>query len=80
MGVLLHDALAAVAAEGWAKILQFRATPAELVLEPSLPTFAELEKLRSQLAASAGLSESLQGADSDGEGVTARLRIQRNPS
>lgn len=80
MGVLLHDALAAVAAEGAAKILQFRATPAELELELSLPSFAELEKLRSQLAASAGLSESLQGADSDGEGVTARLRIQRNPS
>jgi len=80
MGVLLHDALAAVAAEGSAKILQFRATPAELELELSLPSFAELEKLRSQLAASAGLSESLQGADSDGEGVTARLRIQRNPS
>src|SRR5690606_9644051 len=33
MGVLLHDALAVVAAEGSAKIQQFRATPSEIELE-----------------------------------------------
>ena len=80
MGSLLHDVLAPVGGEDEVKIRQFRATTAEVELELQLPSFAELEKLRGRLAAEAGLHESLQGADSDSEGVTARLRVQRKES
>lgn len=80
MGSLLHDVLAPVGAEGGVKIRQFRASPGEVELELQLPSFAELEKLRGRLAADASLNETLQGADSDGEGVTARLRVQRKES
>lgn len=80
MGSLLHDVLAPVGGEDEVKIRQFRATTAEVELELQLPSFAELEKLRGKLAAETGLSESLQGADSDSEGVTARLRVQRKES
>ncbi len=80
MGPLLHDVLASVGSEAEAKIRQFRATPSEVELELQLPSFAELEKLRGKLAADTRLNESLQGADSDSEGVTARLRVQRKES
>lgn len=80
MGSLLHDVLASVGSEAQLKIQQFRATPSEVELELQLPSFAELEKLRGKLAADAHLSENLQGADSNSEGVTARLRIQRKES
>lgn len=80
MGSLLYDVLASVGAEDQARIHQFRATPGEVELELKLPSFAELEKLRSKLAADAGLDETLQGADSDSDGVTARLRVQRKGS
>lgn len=80
MGSLLYDVLAAVGAEDKATIRQLRATPAELELELQLPSFAELEKLRSTLAADGSLAENLQGADSDSDSVTARLRIQRKES
>ncbi len=80
MGSLLHDVLAAVGGESKASIRQFRATPADVELELQLPSFAELEKLRSKLAADQSLSETLQGADSDTDGVTARLRVQRKES
>lgn len=80
MGRLLHDVLASVAAEDQAKMRQVRATPDDVELELHLPSFAELEKLRGKLAADSSLSESLQGADSDSDGVTARLRVQRKES
>ena len=80
MGSLLHDVLAAVGGQGEAKIQQVRATPGEVELELQLPSFAELEKLRGKLAADTSLSENLQGADSQSDGVTARLRVQRNGS
>ena len=80
MGSLLHDVLASVGSEDQARIHQFRATSGEVELELKMPSFAELEKLRSKLAAEAGLSETLQGADSDSDGVTARLRVQRKES
>ena len=80
MGSLLHDVLAVVGGDSQASILQFRATTADVELELQLPSFAELEKLRSQLAADVNLNETLQGADSDTDGVTARLRVQRKES
>lgn len=79
-GALLHEALAVVAASGNASIRQFRATPAELEIELQLASFAELEALRAGLAASPRLQETLQGADSGSEGVTARLKVSRRES
>jgi general secretion pathway protein L len=79
-GALLHEALAVVAQNGKANIKQFRATPAELEIELQLASFAELEALRAGLAAKPGLQETLQGADSGSEGVTARLKVSRRES
>ena len=80
MGSLLYDVLASIDTDDQARIQQFRATPVEVELELKLPSFAELEKLRSKLAAEMGLNETLQGADSDSDGVTARLHVQRKQS
>lgn len=77
-GSLLYEVLAAVREDGGGDIRQFRATATEVELELRLPSFAELENIRSRLAAGAGLSETLQGADSGSDGVTARLRVQRD--
>ncbi|MFN3579302.1 MAG: type II secretion system protein GspL [Pseudomonas sp.] len=79
-GQLLYEVLAAVKASKGASIKQFRATLGELEIELQMPSFAELESLRSELASKPGLSENLQGADSGAEGVTARLRITRGES
>ena len=79
-GSLLYDVLAVVGEGETGRIRQFRATPTEVELELQLPSFAELEGIRSKLAAGAGLSETLQGADSGADGVTARLRVQRGES
>ena len=79
-GSLLYEVLAVVGEGDTGQIKQFRATPTEVELELQLPSFAELESIRSKLAAGPGLSESLQGADSGNEGVTARLRVQRGGS
>ncbi len=79
-GALLHEALAVVAQTPNASITQFRATPDEVEIELQLASFAELEALRAGLAARPGLQETLQGADSASEGVTARLKVSRRES
>jgi len=76
-GSLLYEVLAAVREDGKGDIRQFRATPTEVELELRLASFAELETIRGKLAAGPGLNETLQGADSGNDGVTARLRVQR---
>lgn len=80
MGPLLYDVLAVARAGGTAQIRQFRATPTEIEVEIHLPSFAELETIRGNLASRPGLRETLQGADSGTEGVTARLKIERSGS
>ncbi|PKM30166.1 MAG: hypothetical protein CVV07_07005 [Gammaproteobacteria bacterium HGW-Gammaproteobacteria-11] len=77
-GGFLYEVLSAVKASAGAKVVQFRASPTELDIELQLSSFAELETLRANLAGNSGLSESLQGADSTPEGVTARLKISRS--
>jgi general secretion pathway protein L len=79
-GELLHDALAVLAQADSASIIQFRATPGELEIELQLASFAELEALRAGLASQPELQETLQGADSGSEGVTARLKVSRRES
>lgn len=75
-GSLLYEVLAAVGEGDPGRIRQFRATPTDVELELQLPSFAELEGIRAKLAAGPGLSETLQGADSGTDGVTARLRVE----
>ncbi len=79
-GELLHEALAVLAQADSASIIQFRATPGELEIELQLASFAELEALRAGLASQPELQETLQGADSGSEGVTARLKVSRRKS
>jgi len=80
MGPLLYDVLAIARAGDKARIRQFRATATEVEVELYLPSFAELEAIRGNLASRPGLRETLQGADSGAEGVTARLKIERSGS
>lgn len=79
-GALLYEVLAVINESEDARIRQFRSTPDELEVELQMNSFADLEALRTALAANPGLSESLQGADSGDEGVTARLKIARRKS
>lgn len=76
-GELLFDVLAIVRSNPRNEIKHFRATPDELEIEVQVPSFAELENVRSKLNEVASLSETLQGADSASEGVVARLKVQR---
>lgn len=80
MGPLLYDVLAISRGGDRAQVRQFRANPNEVEIELHLPSFAELEAIRGKLAERAGLRESLQGADSGAEGVTARLKVERSGS
>lgn len=77
---LLHEALAVIAQTPNAEVKQFRFSPGELEVELQLTSFAELEALRAGLAAKPRLQETLQGADSGSEGVTARLKVSRRAS
>ena len=80
MGGLLYEVLAASSKDGKAQIREFRATPAEMEIELHVASFAELESIRASLAAKPQLRETLQGADSGNEGVTARLKVERSES
>lgn len=80
MGPLLHDVLAIARQGEDNRIRQFRASPAEVEIELQLESFADLEALRARLVEKEGLRESLQGADSGTEGVTARLKVERSGS
>lgn len=80
LGPLLHDALTAISSVGKARIRQVRSNGEEVEIELQVASFAELESIRAELSANPRLLESLQGADSGSEGVTARLRIQRRAS
>lgn len=79
-GAVLYEALEVIVQTKGASIRQFRATPTDLEIELQLASFAELEALRAGLANKPQLQESLQGADSGSEGVTARLKISRRDS
>ncbi|PCC99875.1 type II secretion system protein GspL [Halopseudomonas pelagia] len=76
-GAILYEVLAVINESKGARIRQFRSTPDELEVELQMNSFADLESLRTSLATKPGLSESLQGADSVDEGVTARLKVTR---
>lgn len=79
-GAMLYEVLALIKETEGARIMQFRSTPQELEVELHMRSFADLEALRGQLASLPGLSETLQGADSGAEGVTARLKVSRRAS
>lgn len=81
MGGLLYEVLAAASSkDSKADIREFRATPVDIEIELHVASFAELETIRANLAAKPQLRESLQGADSGAEGVTARLKVARSDS
>lgn len=80
MGGLLYEVLAVSSKDGKADIREFRATPADMEIELHVASFAELEAIRANLAAKPQLRETLQGADSGAEGVTARLKVERSES
>lgn len=80
MGPLLHDVLAIARQGENNRIRQFRASPVEVEIEMQLQSFADLEAIRARLVEKDGLRETLQGADSGTEGVTARLKVERGGS
>ena len=78
MGPLIHDLLHVVSGHDNARVVSLRGTLTGVDLELQVASFAELESIRAALAGKAGVSESLQGADSTSDGVSARLRVQRS--
>ncbi|WP_150305451.1 type II secretion system protein GspL [Pseudomonas saliphila] len=81
MGGLLYEVLAAASSkDSKAEIREFRATPLDMEIELHVASFAELETIRANLAAKPQLRETLQGADSGADGVTARLKVARSDS
>ncbi len=80
MGPLMHDVLQVVKAHEEAEVVSLRGTLSGVDLELKVASFAELESIRAALGEKAGISESLQGADSTSDGVSARLRVQRSES
>ncbi|HIQ53440.1 MAG TPA: hypothetical protein EYH51_09275, partial [Pseudomonas pachastrellae] len=79
-GMLLHAFFASVKGQAGVEIRQLRGSVDALEVELKVASFAELEKLRAALAGSAGITESLEGADSENGGVSARIRIARSES
>lgn len=80
LGPLLHDVMLALSEREGVTLKQLRANGAELEVELQLPSYADLEAVRESLGSRPGLREELQGADSAGEAVSARLRINRGES
>ncbi|TVP91363.1 MAG: hypothetical protein EA348_04350 [Pseudomonadaceae bacterium] len=80
MGPLLHDVLQVVKDHEEAQVVSLRGTVSAVDLELQVASFAELESIRAALVEKPGISESLQGADSTSDGVSARLRVQRSES
>ena len=80
MGPLLHDVMRVLHAHADASLVSLRGSPQVLDLELQLASFAQLEAIRAALLELEGVSETLQGADSGNEGVSARLRVQRSES
>ena len=78
--MLLHAFFASVKGQAGVEIRQLRGSVDALDVELKVASFAELEKLRAALAGSAGITESLEGADSENGGVSARIRIARSES
>lgn len=77
MGNLLYDVLDTLRQQPRVTLKQLRASDSELEMELELGSYAELEALREALAGRGTLQEQLQGADSAGESVSARLRVSR---
>lgn len=77
MGNLLYDVLDTLRQQPRVTLKQLRASGSELEMELELGSYAELEALREALAGRGTLQEQLQGADSAGESVSARLRVSR---
>ncbi len=79
-GMLLHAFFTSLQGQSGVEIRQLRGSVEALDVELKVASFAELEKLRAALAASAGITEQLEGADSENGGVSARIRIARGES
>ena len=79
-GMLLHAFFTSLQGQSGVEIRQLRGSVDALDVELKVASFAELEKLRAALAASAGITEQLEGADSENGGVSARIRIARGES
>lgn len=77
MGNLLYDVLDTLRQQPRVTLKQLRASGSELEMELELGSYAELEALREALVGRGTLQEQLQGADSAGESVSARLRVSR---
>ncbi|GAA6131776.1 type II secretion system protein GspL [Halopseudomonas sabulinigri] len=77
MGPLLHAFFVVLKEHDNAQVQQVRGSLESVVVELKVASFSELEAIRAALAAQPGVSENLEGADSENEGVTARIKLQR---
>ncbi|MEH6564823.1 MAG: type II secretion system protein GspL [Halopseudomonas sp.] len=80
LGPLLHAFFSVLKEHQNAQVSQVRGNLDSIEVELKVASFSELEAIRAGLAAQPGLTENLEGADSENEGVTARIKVQRSGS
>ena len=78
MGPMLHAFFVVLKEHDNARVQQVRGNLESVEVELKVASFSELEAIRAALSAQPGISENLEGADSENEGVTARLKVQRS--
>lgn len=80
IGPLLHAFFVVLKDHQNAQVTQVRGNLESVEVELKVASFSELEAIRAGLAALPGIAENLEGADSENEAVSARIKIQRSGS
>ena len=80
MGPLLHAFFTVLAEHPNAEVVKIRGNQDSAEIELRVASFSDLEAIRAELSALPGISENLEGADSENDGVSARVKVQRSGS
>ena len=80
MGPLLHAFFTVLAEHPNAEVVTIRGNQDSAEIELRVASFSDLEAIRAELSALPGISENLEGADSENDGVSARVKVQRSGS
>lgn len=80
IGPLMHAFFVVLKKHQNAQVTQVRGNLDNVEVELKVVSFSELEAIRAELSALPGISENLEGADSENEGVSARIKVQRSGS
>jgi general secretion pathway protein L len=76
----LHAFFTVLAEHPNAEVVKIRGNQDSAEIELRVASFSDLEAIRAELSALPGISENLEGADSENDGVSARVKVQRSGS